>query len=157
MNDDDDTELVLMLPPEFPYLQLQEIASQLEIADVFVPGYIPPTVGLYAVDSFIHHAWVDELETILLPDRNVVSRLAQVAKGEPLAGADRAQKQMAAAIMAFAQCLDIKIEPSLAFHELAPNQGNNAAHDELAWFRVADNGKPQDLFGSCDSIVVNDD
>lgn len=155
---EDDMEVVLVLPPEFPYPQLQEIASVLEKADIFVPGYIPPPIGLYDVDGFIHHAWVDKFETILLPDRNVVSRLAQVAKGEPLTGGDHAQRLVAAAILAFAQCLDIKIEPSLAFHELAPNQGNDSAHDELAWFRVADNGKPQEwvdfALGHTDRILT---
>lgn len=141
---DDDMEVLLVLPPEFPYLQLQRIAALLARASVFVPGYIPPDVGLYDVDGFIHHAWVDKRETILLPDRNIVSRLAQIAKGEPLTGGDGAQRQAAAAVLAFAQCLDITIEPSVAFHELAPNQGNDAAHDELAWFRLADDGKLQE-------------
>lgn len=144
MMDSDNMEVTLVLPPDFPYTQLQEIANLLRQADVFVPGYIPPPVGLYDVDGFIHRAWVDERETILLPDRNIVSRLAQVAKGEPLTGGDGVQRQRAAAILAFSQCLDIQIEPSVAFHELAPSQGNDAAHDELAWFRVADNGKPQE-------------
>lgn len=51
-------------------------------------------------------------------------------------------QRMAAAVIAFAQCLDIQIDPSIAFHELAPTQGNNVAHDELARFRVADNLHP---------------
>ncbi|MDO8073793.1 hypothetical protein O3299_19850 [Janthinobacterium sp. SUN176] len=141
---EDNLETLLVLPPEFPYSQLREIATLLEEADIFVPGYIPPEVGLYEVDGFIHRAWVDSFETILLPDRNIVSRLAQAAKGEQLNGTDSAQRKTCAAILAFSQCLDITIEPSIAFHELAPNQGNTAAHDELAWFRVADNGKPQE-------------
>lgn len=141
---DDDAEVVLILPSDFPYEELEELAGYLEESNVFVPGYIPPEVGLYNLDGFIHRVWVDERETILLPDRNVVSRLAQIAKGGSLAEKDREQRKKAAAILAFSQCLDITIEPSVAFHELAPTQGNDAAHDELAWFRVADNGKREE-------------
>lgn len=141
---DEDMEALIWLPPEFPYFQLQEIASLLETASILVPGYPPPAIGLHNIQGFIHHARVEGLETILLPDRNIVSRLAQIAKGESLVGPDFSQRQIAAAILAFAQCLEIRIEPSVAFHELAPTQGNSAAHDELAWFRVADNGNPQE-------------
>lgn len=78
-------------------------------------------------------------KTVLLPDRNVTSRFARIAKG---AEADE-QMRLVAAIMAFAQCLEIQIEPSVAFHELAYTQGNASANEELAWFRASDNGKPQ--------------
>lgn len=63
MKIDDDMEALLVLPREFPYLQLREIASLLERASVFVPGDIPPPVGLYDLEGFFHHAWVDRLET----------------------------------------------------------------------------------------------
>jgi hypothetical protein len=84
----------------------------------------------------MREGWINGVKTILLPDRNIVSRLAQAAKGEPLDD----HRRRAAAVLAFAQCLDILIEPAISFHELAPKQGNDAAHGELAWFRVADNG-----------------
>lgn len=137
-------EILIKMPDNFPYFQLQEVANFLEQAGVFVPGYIPPPVGMYDLNGFIHHAWVDGLETILLPDRNVVSRMAQLAQGKLLSEDPSGQRRIAAAILAFAQCLEIKIEPSVAFHELAPTQGNDVAHDELAWFRVADNGNPHE-------------
>jgi hypothetical protein len=41
--------------------------------------------------------------------------------------------------------LDILIEPGIAFHELAHQQGNEIALAELAWFRAADNSCTQDL------------
>jgi hypothetical protein len=122
-NEHEDTEAVLMLPPDFPYVGLQAVSTILEKESVFVPGYIPPDVGLYHVDGFIYHAWVENYETVLLPDRNIVSRLAQIAKGESLANNRDVHSRKVAAILAFAQCLDIQIEPSIAFHELAPHQG----------------------------------
>jgi len=36
-----------------------------------------------------------------------------------------------------------RIEPSIAFHELAHRDGNAIAFDELAWFRAADHGQAQ--------------
>lgn len=70
----------------------------------------------------------------MLPDRNIVSRLAKATTGSE---ADYQQRR-AAAVLAFAQCLDIQIEPSIAYHELGPAQGNAAAYEELARFRLAD-------------------
>ncbi|WP_165651486.1 hypothetical protein [Burkholderia gladioli] len=129
---------VLMLPPDFPYRELQAVSAILEHADVFVPGYIPGATELYDPDAFIYQSWVERAETVVLPDRNIVSRLASVARGEKI----DAHRRRAAAVLAFAQCLDIQIEPSVAFHELAPNHGNEIALDELAWFRIADKGNP---------------
>lgn len=131
---------VLILPPDFPYRKLKAVSAILEHADVFVPGYIPGATELYDLDAFIHQSWIECAETVILPDRNIVSRLASIARGDKI----DAHRRRAAAVLAFAQCLDIQIEPSVAFHELAPNHGNKIALDELAWFRVADNGNPHE-------------
>lgn len=130
----------IFLQPDFPYEDLCAVGEILRQSDIFVPGYIPPPIGLYRPEGFLYESCALGIKTVLLPDRNIVSRIAQVAKGEPVLG----QKQIAAGTLAFAQCLDILIEPSLAFHELIPAQGGNAAHEELAWFRIADNGDPFD-------------
>jgi hypothetical protein len=47
---------------------------------------------------------------------------------------------IAADVMAFAQAVDFNIDPSIAFHELGHKEGNEIACEELAWFRVADEG-----------------
>lgn len=133
-------EIFIKLPEDLPYDDLRAVASILEKAHVFVPGYIPPPCGLYEPDGFFVDMDLHGVRTVMLPDRNIVSRLAQLAKGAPVEG----QRKLAAAVLAFAQCLEIQIEPSIAFHELAPSQGNTAAHEELSWFRVADNGAPQE-------------
>lgn len=142
MSLDDEALFILKMPPDFPVDDLYEVAEILFDADIFIPGYIPPEAGLYEPKGFLYSHHAERLETILLPDRNVASRLAQVIRGEPI-GRDQ-QRRQAAAIMAFAQCLDIQIEPSIAFHELAHVQGNEAAHMELAWFRAADHPRPLD-------------
>lgn len=130
------SQLILKLPPGYPYDDLLKIADVLKARDVFVPGYIPDGGKLYEPYSFMLEGWAEKIDTVMLPDRNVVSRIARVAQGEMI----DAHMRVAAATMAFAQCLDILIEPSVSFHELAPNHGNSAALDELSWFRAADNG-----------------
>lgn len=142
MEEDEEAFFILQMPVDFPIDDLYAVAKILSEADIFVPGYIAPDVGLYEPKGFLYAHHADEIGTILLPDRNVATRLAQVVRGEPI-GQDH-QRRQAAAVMAFAQCLDIQIEPSIAYHELASAQGNDAAHEELAWFRVADDPRPHE-------------
>lgn len=125
-----------ILPGDFPYNDLCQIAEFLKKLDVFTPGYTSPGIGFYHPDGYIYAHHIENIRTVLLPDRNIVSRLAKIAQGELV----DIHKQKAAAVLAFAQCLDIEIEPSIAFHELIPSQGNDLVLDELSWFRTADNG-----------------
>ncbi|RWA52108.1 hypothetical protein AU476_19280 [Cupriavidus sp. UYMSc13B] len=131
-------EVFIRMPNDFPMQGISDIGDYLQQIDVLVSDYPDPKSEVY---FFGHYLRVDRLEgihTILLPDRNVVSRMAQAAQGRHL----DVHGRNAAAILAFAQCLDIQIEPSIAFHEMAFNEGNQAALEELRWFRAADNGNP---------------
>ncbi|KLN57659.1 hypothetical protein [Variovorax paradoxus] len=153
--DEDDIEQMertIFLPLNFPYMELQALGEMLEADGVFVPGYRPPPVGLCCPDAFIFEAQFEEIQTILLPDRNIVSRMAKIVAGTPMNAALR----KVAAIKAFCHFLDIQIEPAVAFHELAQTQGNDAANLELARFRDADHADPHpwlDLaFGDLDAL-----
>ena len=131
----EEIEGTLFLPPGFPYPELLALGELLEAADVLTPGYIPPPVGLCHPDGFIYEKNFEDIKTVLLPDRNVASRFAQIAKGVVV---DEAVRPVAA-LLAFSHFLDIEVEPSVAFHELAHKQGNAIANEELAWLRQADN------------------
>lgn len=153
--DEDDPERIertVILPPNFPYMELRALGAMLEAEGVFVPGYRPPLVGLCHPDAFIFAAQFEDIRTILLPDRNIASRMARIVAGAPM----DATLRKIAAIKAFCHFLDIQIEPSIAFHELAHTQGNDAANIELARFRDADNTDPYpwlDLaFGNLDAL-----
>lgn len=153
--DDHDRERIertVILPPDFPYMELRALGAMLEADGVFVPGYQPPPVGLYHPDAFIFDAQFEEIQTILLPDRNIASRMAKIVTGAPM---DMNLRKIAA-IKAFCHFLDVQIEPSIAFHELAHTQGNDVANLELARFRDADNADPYpwlDLaFGDMDAL-----
>ncbi len=119
---------------------VMDLGDHLREVDTLVADYPDPNFEVYFAGQHIAAARLNGIQTILLPDRNVVSRMAQAAKGLPLDQHGR----NAAAILAFAQCLDFQIEPSIAFHEMAFNEGNPAALDELGWFKVADNGSPHE-------------
>jgi hypothetical protein len=140
---DEDFSMLLKFPPDFPLADLYALSERLAVTEVCVPGYVPPPVGLFHPDGFFYDHHIERSKTILIPDRNVVSRMAQLARGRRVE-ADQ-QVRTAAGLLAFAQCLDIEIEPSVAFHELAHTAGNEAAWDELGWFRSADNARVHDV------------
>lgn len=133
---EEELEGAILLQPGFPYHQLMALAPVLEAAGVFTPGYGPPPIGLCHPDGFLYARSFQSRSTILLPDRNIASRFAQIAKGAPATN----ELRLVAAIKAFCHFLDILVEPSVAFHELAHKQGNDIANEELAWFRIGDNG-----------------
>lgn len=137
-DDPDGMERTILLPRGFPYVELKKLGEMLEENGIFVPGYIPPPVGLCVPDSFIFESMFEGIGTTLLPDRNIVSRMAKIATGVPM---DTMLRKVAA-IKTFCHYLDIQIEPSIAFHEQAQSQGNAKANEELAWFRSADNADP---------------
>ena len=135
-NKDDKVDQSIIIFPKLPYKELLAIAPILERAGVFTPGYGPPDVGLCHPDGFLYSHALQGEATILLPDRNIASRFAQIAMGRPVSD----DLRLVAAIKAFCHFLDILVEPSVAFHELAHKQGNAIANKELAWFRIGDNG-----------------
>lgn len=146
-------EGALLFPADFPYQDLLELSKVIEAADILTPGYIPPPVGLCHPDGFIYERNFEGIKTVLLPDRNVASRFAQIAKGAVVNDVVRP----VIALLAFSHFLDIEIEPSVAFHELAHKQGNEIANEELAWLRQADNANPHEkmdvALGRAESLV----
>src|SRR3546814_19979398 len=83
---------------------------------------------------------IERLPTVLLPDRNGVTRMARIAR-DAVVGREAPPTRLALDMMAFCQAMDIDIEPRLAFHELAQVMGNEVTTQELRWFLVADLGE----------------
>lgn len=136
------TSIHINLDPRFPKSDVETIASRVAASKSLVPGYIPPAVGLTSLEAFFFAELVDETSTVILVDRNVVSRMAKIAR----LGASRpfdGPTQFAVDLMALSQAVNLDIEPSIAFHELAHYQGNEVACEELQWFRAADFGQAQ--------------
>lgn len=131
-----------MLPLDFPAGDLVEVSEILKAVGLLTPGYLPPDAGIYEPCVYFY-AKDQGVQTIILPDRNVASRIAQLAKGRETA--NDAQLKLSAALLGFAQLLNIDFEPGISFHELAHRCGNASADEELGWFRAADNAPPQDV------------
>lgn len=137
-SDGERMEVAITLPQDFPYQDLLSIGTMLREAQLLVPGFVPSEFGVYRPDGYLLERSLYDTDFYFLPDRNLTSRIVQVAKGRPVDEKCR----IAAGLMAFAQCLNINFEPSIAFHELAHLQGNAAAQEELRWFRAADKARP---------------
>lgn len=129
-------------PHDFPMSDLLAVAGSLKEADLLLPGYIPPDAGIYQPAVYFHNR--DQgIKTIVLPDRNVASRMAKVVQGGRTI--DDYQLRTCAGLLGFAHLLHIDFEPSIAYHELAHGCGNADAAQELGWFRVANDAPPQDM------------
>jgi len=125
--------------PDFPHDDVRRIAARLKADEVLVPGFEPDPRGLLDLQALADAGEGQGIDTVLLLDRNLVSRMASVASRglkAPLPEMDR----IAIDLMAFAQSVNLQIEPSVAYHELAAPSANDAAHLELGWFNVANRG-----------------
>ncbi|AYG70300.1 hypothetical protein CCGE531_29890 (plasmid) [Rhizobium sp. CCGE531] len=123
----------------FPLEEVNIIAARLDASKALVAGYIPPSVGMLNVGAMKFEK-LSGCSFVLLPDRNIVSRMARVASGRELHPFEKTA-QLAVDLMAYAQAMDIEIEPSVSFHELAHMSGNEIANLELSHFRGADQGQ----------------
>jgi hypothetical protein len=133
--------IAIFLDPEFPLEDARIIGEQLTQSEALIPGYIPAQAGFLSIEAIKFQETVDKIETTLLPDRNLITRMARIAKDGVSRPIDDPTK-IAASLMAFAQTMNFDIDPSIAFHELASRQGNDLAHEELKWFRAADEAQP---------------
>lgn len=96
---------------------------------------------LYNIATYRYQLAHHRTQPALLVDRNIMTRWLELASGQRAESAHR----HAAAILAFAQCAEIIIEPNIALYEVAASNGDDAARSEIAPFRTIDNVRPQSL------------
>ncbi|WP_447953227.1 hypothetical protein [Sphingopyxis chilensis] len=137
---EDDAAVLFGLDPRFPFDDVEAIGARLMATGALTPGFVPPAAGLLTVQAMLYASRIERLPTVLLPDRNVVTRMARIAR-DGVVGREDPPTRLALDLMAFCQAMDIDIEPGLAFHELAQVMGDEVANEELRWFRVADTGE----------------
>jgi hypothetical protein len=129
------------LDPEFPLGDIEFIAKFLLSSNCLIPGYIPSPRGLLDIIGIYYLQEVEKFKLFVLPDRNIISSLTSVARKGLGPGVDQPTR-IAVNLMAFCQCMNIHIEPSIAFHEVASHVPNSQALIELGWFRAADKANP---------------
>lgn len=140
MNLEEDATILFRISQDFPYADVEEIAGRLAGSNSLIPGFIAPEVGLVSLQAMLYAELIDQSETVVLLDRNIASRMAKIARD----GARRpfdGPTQIAVDLMALSQSMNLNLEPVIAFRELAHNHGNEAALEELRWFRAADTGQ----------------
>lgn len=133
--DDSDGIFAVRFPPEFPMEDVLQIASDLTASGGIVAGYIPAARGMLDLMVMEYSKMAGE-RTVVLPDRNLISRMAAIAEGRARYPLDKTS-QLAADLMAYCQCMDLNFDPAIAFHEFAHKVGNDEANRELAWFRAS--------------------
>lgn len=81
----------------------------------------------------------------VLFDRNLHTRIVNLAKGQPLPTDTESSKiaRHSAACLAFCILSEIEVEPSMALYEGASTQGHEHAAHEYRFFQIADNVDPQ--------------
>jgi hypothetical protein len=134
--EDSEDFFAVQFPPDFPLDDMIQIASDLTADGGVVAGYIPAERGLLDLVVMKYSELMGET-TIILPDRNLISRMAAIAEGRARYPLDKTS-QLAADLMAYCQCMGVDFDPAIAFHELAHKAGNEEANRELAWFRASD-------------------
>ena len=123
-------------PINWPELSL--ICDLLRRENVFTLGFGTNDVDAYNPLSYCRQNAYFGNEFMMIADRNIITRLVALIKGK----APTSQHRIAAAVMTFAYCADINIEPNIAIYEVAVNDGNHTANKELHLFRIADNLPP---------------
>ncbi|MCQ1833355.1 hypothetical protein [Neorhizobium galegae] len=140
-----DEQVGIYIDRDFPLEDVEAIGTRLINTGALIAGYLPPSAGMLGVSSIIYEQ-MQGFSFLILPDRNIVSRMARIGQGTERQPFDGIAK-LAVDLMAFAQALDIEIEPSIAFHELAHREGNEIAHRELSYFRGANEGQALSWIG----------
>lgn len=129
--------------PDFPRGDVEALGMELVDGDILAPGFIPPAAGLLNLGAIVHAKDQQGYDTVFLPDRNLVSRMARVARDGHAELKDKTSR-IALALMAYSQAMGLDFEPSVAFHELGAKSGNAVANEELSWFRAADKAAARD-------------
>lgn len=122
---------------DFPLdpMMLGRIELLLQRQDPITPSFIPRSnAEVYRALTYRVEAAERSTKTVLLADRNLVTRWIGVVRGDALTPHHRT----AAAVIVFAQCAAIEIEPNIALYEAAARAGSAAANEELAALRLAD-------------------
>jgi hypothetical protein len=110
----------------------KEITRMLRERRVFAPTFVPQhDADIYDPLVYRREALQHDTTTILLADRNVVTRWLALFSGSISSPQDR----LVAAIMVFAQSANVLVEPNLALYEATVPGASGTTKQELVQFQ----------------------
>jgi hypothetical protein len=119
------------------------IEKMLSDAGVLVSAHARRS-DLYSMLTYIEAKHEYQQQVYMLLDRNLVTRLADLAASRDISRYSRQDHwRLAAAVLSFCITSSIAIEPSISMYELASGCGQHASLDELYHLRVIDNIDPR--------------
>jgi hypothetical protein len=130
--DDDQLSYHSPLPAE----DITALQDLLRASNCFVPSFVG--ADTYSVEAYILQYMKKQSEITLLFDRNLYSQVVALAKGSQMTEKSR----FAAAVMAFASCANLQIEPSIALYEGSASHARRAWKRDLEIFHRADEIHP---------------
>lgn len=136
--DDEDFSLAVWLPTQ-PH-ELNSLQNTLRSAGVIVPGNYEGADPYILID-YLSAATVQGCAFHALFDRNLISPLVALARGESVPESQNGQRstRLAAACACFCILANILVEPNISIYEYAASSGNSAAQSDVYFFRLADN------------------
>ena len=74
------THYVVQFEEGFPRAEVEALGAELMAAGILAPGFIPPPAGLLRLEAIVYAKDEQGYDTVVLPDTNLVSRMARVAR-----------------------------------------------------------------------------
>lgn len=135
---DEEMSIAIWLPLQSD--ELLCLQSVLQDSGVLVQGNYAGD-DPYVILNYLAAAAIEDCEFRALFDRNLISPLIALARGErvPQSGQAEANARLAAACACFCILAKILIEPNISLYEYASVAGNEAAQSDARLFRIADN------------------
>ncbi|MDU9050273.1 MAG: hypothetical protein Q3M30_15620 [Candidatus Electrothrix sp. Rat3] len=121
--------------------ELLGLAKMMRSHDILTASFDMEQEDPYVPETYRLQKAVHDTKTILVADRNLMTRWVNLVKSCRITEKHR----VAAATLAFCQCSGILIDPAIALYELAATSGNEKAIAEENIFRLVDNTNPRVL------------
>ena len=102
------------MDPRFPHDDVEELGRRLTASTALVPGWIPPEVELLNIRGLLISEHVDGSEHVILPGRNIASRMARVGESVRIVLGETASSLIAEVFRKFQALAGIGAEKLLA-------------------------------------------
>ncbi len=135
-----ETAIWIPLTPE----DVSRLECLLTETNPFVTSAID-TAYPYRLTDYLNHSINSGIPVYALFDRNLMSRVVQLARGQHVdhSATSSSTDRVASACMAFLITAKVQIEPNISLYELVESQKNSNAKEELTGFWIADHIHPQ--------------